>query len=624
MKKISIIIPSYNHLEDCLKPCIDSILKYTSCAAMLDMEIIISANGCTDGTKEYLESLTDSQFRYVWSDESLGYTKALNEGIKISTGEFLIYLNNDTEFLPQELDTWINQLLKPFDDPKVGASGPLILYDRYADVQTLIFFCAMVRRSLIDIIGLPDEIYSPGGGEDIDFCAKAQLAGYKIVQVPEGIDLTFTYTNVGGFPIWHKDNQTFKDIPEYTNWIVKRNGLLNAKRYNKHIKLNLGSGGIHIPGYLSVDNFDPRTHILMDATKLDFEDNTVEEIIASHLFEHISPYKAVDTLKEWLRVLKPGCKLIMEMPDFEALCHAFITAPKGERYGILNAVYGTINTSEVGKTTDIPSPHLWGWYPEMLFDHIMWAGFENVQFMKEQIPHPGHNFRVEATKPSTLSLTFPGIDVEDLKRQDSYTFDEIFKDNSYGITKEDIAGKRVLDIGANIGLFTSLCASYGATKIVSVEACPEVYQGLIHNTKNLPQALPLNWAVYNTSGETVKIKNENVASCISDEGSEVETVTINDLLKLFPADDKDMFLKIDCEGSEYPILLSTTKRDIRRFKTVVMEVHWELNKQSTYRGKDRIINKMTSFGFELVYTNQMFGGEPRERMPVEIERWERI
>jgi hypothetical protein len=55
-----------------------------------------------------------------------------------------------------------------------------------------------------------------------------------------------------------------------------------------------------------------------------------------------------------------------------------------------------------------------------------------------------------------------------------------------------------------------------------------------------------------------------------------------------------------------------------------MEVHWELNKQSTYRGKDRIINKMKSFGFELVYTNQMFGGEEKIPMTVEIERWERI
>lgn len=219
---------------------------------------------------------------------------------------------------------------------------------------------------------------------------------------------------------------------------------------------------------------------------------------------------------------------------------------------------------------------------------------------------------------------FPGIDVRDLKYQDPHTFDEIFQDNSYGISKEDIAGKRILDIGANIGLFTSLCASYGATEIVSVEACPEVYQGLLHNIKNLQQVISFNRAVYKTSGEIVGIKNENVASRISTEGSKVETCTIKDLLEYFPVDDNNLFLKMDCEGSEYPILLNTKKKDIRRFKTIVMEVHWELNKQSTYRGKDRIINKMKSFGFELVYTNQMFGGEEKIPMTVEIERWERI
>ena len=149
--------------------------------------------------------------------------------------------------------------------------------------------------------------------------------------------------------------------------------------------------------------------------------------------------------------------------------------------------------------------------------------------------------------------------------------------------------------------------------------------GLLYNVKNLPQVVPLNFAVYKNSGEIVRIKNENVASRISDEGSKVQTITIKDLLGIFSVDDNDMYLKIDCEGSEYPIILNADKKDMRKFQTVVMEVHWELNKQSTYRGKDRIINKMKSFGFELVYTNQMFGGKfKNEIMPIEIEKWERV
>ena len=49
--KYSIVIPTYNHLEDLLKPCIESIYKNTD---MSQVELIVSANGCTDGTQEYV------------------------------------------------------------------------------------------------------------------------------------------------------------------------------------------------------------------------------------------------------------------------------------------------------------------------------------------------------------------------------------------------------------------------------------------------------------------------------------------------------------------------------------------------------------------------------------------
>jgi SAM-dependent methyltransferase len=137
----------------------------------------------------------------------------------------------------------------------------------------------------------------------------------------------------------------------------------------------------------------------MDITKLDFDDNSVTEILASHVFEHLNPYHAIDILKNWLRVLKPGGKLIMEMPNIEALCRKFVTANKTERYSILNVVYGSVNTTDIGGPDNITSPHLFGWWPESLYDHMGAAGFTNIVFMDEQIPHPELNFRVEATKP---------------------------------------------------------------------------------------------------------------------------------------------------------------------------------------------------------------------------------
>jgi GT2 family glycosyltransferase len=402
MLKFSIIIPTaFTKLEDLLKPNIDSILKYTDISKG---EVIVVANGCTDGTEEYVKSL-GQPFKVLSFPEPLGYTKATNEGIKVATGEYLIFYNNDNLLLEQPKNLWLKQLIEPFlTEPKVGITGPLQLHDDYADEDVIIGFCLCIKKTImqeamIDTGGLLDEIFSPGGGEDIDLCCKVRRFGYKVRQVPVEGKLGFSHTNTGGFPIWHKSNQTFKDIPEYTNWYVKRNGVYNMKRYNKNIKLNLGAGGIEYKGLLSVDLHDKRASILMDATKLDLEDNSVSEILALHLFEHINPYKSIATLKEWYRVLKPGGKLVMELPDIEVLCRRFVIANKQERYGILNAIYGSVNTTSEGTPADITAPHLFGWFPESIHDHLAGAGFVNVVFGPEQFPHPESNMHVEATKP---------------------------------------------------------------------------------------------------------------------------------------------------------------------------------------------------------------------------------
>ena len=142
--KYSIVIPSYNHLTDCLIPCVAAIKKYTD---LRNAEVIVVANGCTDGTKEYLEYQNQKEsypwFHYVWYDEGLGFAKAANEGIKASVGEYIILLNNDAFLLEQPINDWINKLEEPFKDPKVGITGPLKLYDKYAGERILIFFCVI-------------------------------------------------------------------------------------------------------------------------------------------------------------------------------------------------------------------------------------------------------------------------------------------------------------------------------------------------------------------------------------------------------------------------------------------------------------------------------------------------
>jgi len=229
---VSIIIPTYNHLEDYLKPCIESIKTYTD---LHDIEVIVVANGCTDGTEEYLKTLL-APFNYIISEEPLGFTAAVNDGIAVAKGDYIVLLNNDTILLHQEKHAWINALLEPFrKDEKVGITGPVKFNWDCGGVKrrAMAFWCVMIHKKLFQELGLLDEIFSPGMGEDGDFSIKTELAGYKLIQVP--IDKSEEFGKGipdQSFPIYHKGSGTFgeKDYSE----ITKRNAQILVDRYGPY------------------------------------------------------------------------------------------------------------------------------------------------------------------------------------------------------------------------------------------------------------------------------------------------------------------------------------------------------------------------------------------------------
>jgi predicted SAM-dependent methyltransferase len=94
------------------------------------------------------------------------------------------------------------------------------------------------------------------------------------------------------------------------------------------MKLNLGSGQDKlIDGYTNVDN-----KFGLSVYPLDYEDNTIDEIRASHILEHFSHRQTLQVLKEWNRVLKVGGILKVSVPDFTKLIHDFIEHPMLEGY----------------------------------------------------------------------------------------------------------------------------------------------------------------------------------------------------------------------------------------------------------------------------------------------------
>jgi len=97
------------------------------------------------------------------------------------------------------------------------------------------------------------------------------------------------------------------------------------------IKLNLGCGKTKYKGYKNLDLYGT-PDIVSDMRELPFEDNTVDNINAQHILEHI-PYRQFEsTLKEWYRVLKVGGILDIGIPDIELCCKKFLESSEDDKW----------------------------------------------------------------------------------------------------------------------------------------------------------------------------------------------------------------------------------------------------------------------------------------------------
>lgn len=91
------------------------------------------------------------------------------------------------------------------------------------------------------------------------------------------------------------------------------------------MRLHLGCGRLDVPGFVNVDARPyPHVHHLGSVETLPFiKDGTADLVYVSHCLEHI-PYRRVpQVLKEWHRVLRPGGRLRLAVPDFEVLWRAY-------------------------------------------------------------------------------------------------------------------------------------------------------------------------------------------------------------------------------------------------------------------------------------------------------------
>jgi GT2 family glycosyltransferase len=176
---------------------------------MDEVEVIVVCNG-SDKESADLVVQAGPSVKLFWTAEPLGFTKAANIGFKLAMAEFIVTLNTDAHILDYcERDEWLNRLLAPFENPKVGVTGLGLMKTRFGLYAP--FYCTGIRRSLFDIIGYLDERFSPGYHEDADFCYGAAAAGFELVQVDSPMPTADRRSTITDFPIWHQGEQSFMD-----------------------------------------------------------------------------------------------------------------------------------------------------------------------------------------------------------------------------------------------------------------------------------------------------------------------------------------------------------------------------------------------------------------------------
>lgn len=162
--------------------------------------------------------------------------------------------------------------------------------------------------------------------------------------------------------------------------------------YPDPFRLNIGAGKKRFQGWVSLD-IDGNADINSDVRKIDLPDACLDEAMAIHVLEHIHRWEAPDALREWYRLLKPGGKLILELPDFAKCCK-----------NVVRGLPENMGRQGIFGDRSLKNPlmmHAWGWTPEEVDEELRLAGFIKIRQAPTQ--HHGkrqdRDMRLEALKP---------------------------------------------------------------------------------------------------------------------------------------------------------------------------------------------------------------------------------
>lgn len=192
---LSIIIVAYNN-QALLRQCLRSI--HDNVSISLKYEIIVVDNNSADKTVAMLEK-EFPEITVIANTENYGFAKANNQGLKLTTGKYILLLNNDTFVLAHSLETLIAYME---EHPKVGAASPRLLNGDGISIQaqgggnkkqwlskeplSVKFITGasfLIRRDVYARLGGLDEKFF-FYNEDLDWCTRILKRGWQIHYVP--------------------------------------------------------------------------------------------------------------------------------------------------------------------------------------------------------------------------------------------------------------------------------------------------------------------------------------------------------------------------------------------------------------------------------------------------------
>ena len=196
---ISIVIPNYfmnkagRVIQDgdealwFARHCFEKIENHTS----LPYELILADNGSVVG-KDLLYEKADVLIR---NKKNLGFGPGCNQGFKMAKGDWVCCMNNDIFVWPG----WMEALIKTFEDnDDCGVAMPALMKQTKDGKEALKFkeidisrnffkygpraefgSCWLIRKDIMDEVGLFDETFKIGFGEDRDYWRRIRQAGYE-------------------------------------------------------------------------------------------------------------------------------------------------------------------------------------------------------------------------------------------------------------------------------------------------------------------------------------------------------------------------------------------------------------------------------------------------------------